>query len=70
MGCGPDIQNLSSDTMSYLNFASNDIQIIPFGAGHMTLPGTIFSSMKTYRPAIIIPSSDSDSPEKMDLGAG
>jgi len=70
MGCGPDIQNLSSDTMSHLNFASNDIQIIPFGAGHMTLPGNIFSSMKTYRPAIIIPSSDSDSPEKMDLGAG
>jgi len=44
MGCGPDIQNLSSDTMSHLNFASNDIQIIP--------------------------SSDSDSPEKMGLGAG
>jgi uncharacterized protein YjlB len=70
MGCRPDIQNLSSDTMSHLNFASNDIQIIPFGAGHMTLSGTIFSSMKTYRPAIIISSSDSDSPEKMGLGAG
>jgi len=70
MGCGPDIQNLSSDTMSHLKFASNDIQIIPFGAGHMTLPGTIFSSMKTYRPAIIIPSLDSESPEKMGLGAG
>jgi len=36
----------------------------------MTLPGAIFSSMGAYRPAIIIPSSDSDSPEKMGLGAG
>jgi hypothetical protein len=70
MGCRPDIQNLSSDTMSHLNFASNNIQIIPFGAGHVTLPRTIFSSMKTYRQAISIPSSDSDSPEKMGLGAG